>query len=414
MTFMKDFGISAVGFTMLITALGIQWYVFCESFFHQIFHGQADSSWHHVDFTIYSLLNALFGISAVLISFGAVIGKAKPFQLMVMAFIELIVHALNYEWILVGGMKTADIGGTYADHMFGAYFGLAVSYVLARPVIQSDPAMGYVSDLFSFIGTLFLWIYWPSFVGGAAVANSLDQERAIVNTILALSASTLTTFALSFIISEENVFRPVDIQNATLSGGVAIGCIANFDLNPVNAIFVGCAAGYISTLGFNRITPWLLSSIGLHDTCGVHNLHGMPSIVGGIASVILAAYKQTGGRNHDADIFLTHHGDQAWRQFVSILLVMTCAIVCGLITGNIMNWVDPVVDMRENDDSHYWETAPDYIFHASEFFAPYLSKKQRRQVKEKLRKKGSKLHQGIQFLDISSHSGSRHGSEEKV
>jgi ammonium transporter Rh len=359
---MKSYSLGAVGFTMLITAFGLQWYVFCESFFHQIWHSSSESSWHKVDFTIYSLMNALFGVSAVLISFGAIIGKVKPLQLVVMTIIELVFHALNYEFILVGGMKTADIGGTYADHMFGAYFGLAVSYMLKRAKKPADPVIDYVNDIFAMIGTLFLWIYWPSFVGGGATADSVQQQRCIVNTILALSASTVSTFYLSSQMTHSYVFRPVDIQNATLAGGVAIGCIANFNLNPVNAIFVGCSAGLISCYGYHVIQPWMLNTLKIHDTCGVHNLHGMTSVLGGVASMILAGYKQSGGRNHDADVFQTHHGEQAWRQFVSILLVLTCAIVGGLITGYIMNVVDPSTDIQEFNDAACWEVAADFKY----------------------------------------------------
>ena len=45
---------------------------------------------------------------------------------------------------------------------------------------------------------------------------------------------------------------------------------------------VGLAAGCISTLGFAYLTPLLERSIGLGDTCGVHNLHGIPGILGGL------------------------------------------------------------------------------------------------------------------------------------
>ncbi len=362
MTFIRTYGLGAVGLTMLITAIGLQWYVFCESFFHQWFHNKNHAEgWINIDVNIYALMNALFGISSVLISFGAVIGKIKPFQLVIMTFVELIFHAFNYEIILIGAMKTADIGGTYADHMFGAYFGLAVSYFLQRRSKPSDAPTGAVADLFSFIGTVFLWIYWPSFVGGGAVADSAQQNRAIINTILALSSSTVCTFYLSSDRTHGGVYRPVDIQNATLAGGVAVGCIANFNLNPVNAILVGCGAGFVSTYGFQTIQPYLFRTIGLHDTCGVHNLHGMPSIVGAIASICLTAYKQSGGRNHDSEVFETQHGNQAWRQFVSILLVVTCGIVGGALTAGLLNLIEPATDDEvEYDDELVWETAADY------------------------------------------------------
>lgn len=83
MTFLKSYGLSAVCFTMLVTAIGLQWYIFVDSFFHQIYlnyvHGNT-YAWHYINIDIYFMLNCLFGVSAVLISFGAVIGKLSPLQ----------------------------------------------------------------------------------------------------------------------------------------------------------------------------------------------------------------------------------------------------------------------------------------------------------------------------------------------
>lgn len=376
MTFMKTYGLGAVGFTMLVTALGLQWYIFAEAFFHQIFHYNSETEWKFIEIDIYTMMNCLFGISAVLISFGAVIGKIKPSQLIVMAILELFFHAFNYECILANGIKVADVGGTYGDHMFGAYFGLAVSYMLTGPShkqhFNTNPNMGYVADLFSFIGTLFLWIYWPSFVGGGAAANSDQQQSAIINTILALSASTMVTFYLSYNLhgwlhKKENgkphrIFRPVDIQNATLAGGVAIGCAANFHMNPVNAIFIGFAAGAVSTLGFFFVQPFLFEQLGLHDTCGVHNLHGMPSIIGAVATIILAAYKQQGGRNHDGEVFYNNQDGQWYRQLTGAVATIVCAVVFGILTGWIIRNINPL-SKEDNpyDDSSYWETAEDFV-----------------------------------------------------
>ena len=36
------------------------------------------------------------------------------------------------------------------------------------------------------------------------------------------------------------------------------------------------------------LTPVLESRIGLRDTCGVHNLHGMPGLLGGIVAAVVS------------------------------------------------------------------------------------------------------------------------------
>jgi ammonia channel protein AmtB len=66
-----------------------------------------------------------------------------------------------------GLLGAEDVGGSITIHMFGAIFGLAVSYVLGppKPSSSSNNAPNATSDLTAFIGTTLLWVYWPSFVG---------------------------------------------------------------------------------------------------------------------------------------------------------------------------------------------------------------------------------------------------------
>jgi len=77
----------------------------------------------------------------------------------------------------------------------------------------------------------------------------------------------------------------VDIQNASLAGGVAVGASADFILGPWGAILLGSVVGGISTWGFTFLSPFLENTIGLHDTAGINNLHGMPAIIGGLAGI---------------------------------------------------------------------------------------------------------------------------------
>lgn len=67
-----------------------------------------------------------FGAGAVLISFGAILGKVSIFQLWCFATLEIFFYCLN-EAILMELFKVADIGGSMVIHTFGAFFGLSAS-----------------------------------------------------------------------------------------------------------------------------------------------------------------------------------------------------------------------------------------------------------------------------------------------
>lgn len=80
-----------------------------------------------------------------------------------------------------------------------------------------------------------------------------------------------------------------DILNATLAGGVIIGAPSGVFSNPAGSLCIGIFGGIVSCLGYRYLQAKLQEWIGLHDTCGVHNLHGMPGVLGGIFSAIAIA-----------------------------------------------------------------------------------------------------------------------------
>ena len=81
--------------------------------------------------------------------------------------------------------------------------------------------------------------------------------RAYINTYISLLASTVCTFIASSIFGEGRKFQAVDVQNATLAGGVIVGATADLMLQPYGAFLAGSVAGLVSTFGYQVIQPAL-------------------------------------------------------------------------------------------------------------------------------------------------------------
>ena len=365
MTFLRKYSFSSVGFNFLVAALTIQWSMLVHGFFHALW----TDHWEKINIDIQNLITSDFAAGAVLISFGAVLGKVSPFQLCLMAILEIIFYTVN-EMIGVLEMEAVDMGGSMYVHTFGAYFGLGVSYMFApkEGAGHKHDASVYHSDMFAMVGTLFLWMFWPSFNG--ALAGGVAQMRVIVNTVLALSGSCITAFMVSGIMNQGK-YGMVEIQNATLAGGVAVGSSADLVITPAGALVVGAVAGLVSTIGFMRLSHYCEHKLGVQDTCGVQNLHGIPGIMGGIGGAISAA--SAGDSVYAKSLFSARDptladprtaSEQGGYQAATLIITLAMAIVGGLITGYILKKTESPKVIFE--DVPHWEVPEDYALIASD------------------------------------------------
>ncbi|GCB73817.1 hypothetical protein scyTo_0002899, partial [Scyliorhinus torazame] len=97
MTFLKRYGFSSVGFNLLIAAFGLQWGTLMQGWLHHSDDGK-------IKVNILSLINADFSTATVLISFGAILGKTSPIQLLIMTLLEITIFACN-EHLVTGILK---------------------------------------------------------------------------------------------------------------------------------------------------------------------------------------------------------------------------------------------------------------------------------------------------------------------
>lgn len=354
MTFLGRYGLGAVGFTMMLTAVAVPLNIMVEHYV-RVLSGNADDGDSPLQIGMSTIIDGEFFAATILISFGAVIGRASPLQLIVMVLGQSVFYAVNKVVFVLGSLETEDVGGTLTIHMFGAYFGLTVSKMLGpektSSAFKADATS--VSDILSLIGTTLLWVYWPSFVGATETGVADNERLCVTQTILALLGSTLATFFVSPRKCHGKL-DPVHVANSTLAGGVAIGASARLDLSPFGALFLGLLAGTISVFGYTNVGPMLQDVFGIYDTCGVGNLHGLPSLLGGLASAIFVRL-DADNVNLPDDL----SGTQTSRQLMGVAMTLGISIASGAVTGGLMTKVKPTsysgATPDEYDDGVWWE-----------------------------------------------------------
>jgi len=138
-----------------------------------------------------------YSVAAVLVAFGGLIGRVGPKDILIIGVIHMIGYTLN-EQIVKTKIKMLDSGGSAVIHTYGAYFGLTVCLILSGKIKPaSNIKTSYISNIFGFIGTLFLWLFWPSFNFGVSAMNSFEQNQIVVNTVLSLTGSVVGTYIMS-------------------------------------------------------------------------------------------------------------------------------------------------------------------------------------------------------------------------
>ncbi|KAF2981146.1 hypothetical protein EK904_008381 [Melospiza melodia maxima] len=270
---LRRYGFSSTGFNFLLVVLGVQCSVLAEDLL-VFLRGERNAA------GLQSLAKAFVSVTAVVISTGAVLGRANPVQLIAMTLVELtffyVSRYINETFLEVSEHLT----GMHV-FLFGAYFGLALAsrFPEAPPGLDKDRSTPK-SELFSVLGTVFVWVFWPSF-------NSILpylKMQAVLNTYLALAVSAVAAFMLSALTSRDGKFR--------------MRCF-----NP---------------------------ALKLQDTSGVHFTFGLPAVLGAVAAVVLAVVEDGIDTRWNE---LSRLGYDAFVYIGAFCQTISTALITGLITG---------------------------------------------------------------------------------
>jgi len=261
---------------------------------------------------IEAVILGLFASITLVIAIGVFLGHISTPLYVLVGVLFVPAYMLN-EWFLFTALDgVLDSGGSILVHMFAAYWGWGVILTLRNRAVRDEPMQTSVHSVsFVWLASMLLFVLWPSFV--TALLPPEEIIPAMINTYLALMASTLVTYVLLVVL--KRTIDPLVFTYAILAGGVAIG--ATVDLaTPWQAWIIGLVGGAASTLSFVYLNDRLGKATGVLDSMGVHNLHGIPGIVGGLAPLLVVG---AGGV-----------------QILAVGGTLVLALVTGAVTGLIL------------------------------------------------------------------------------
>ncbi|XP_045046620.2 blood group Rh(CE) polypeptide isoform X2 [Desmodus rotundus] len=330
---------SSVAFNLFMLALGVQWAVLVDGFLNQPSLGK-------MVIKLSSIQQATVSAMSVLISAGAVLGKANLVQLLVMVLMEVTAFGatrmMNKKFLSMD-----DHLNMMHIHVFAAYFGLTVAWCLSRPLpkeVEEKDQRATSSSLLAMLGTLCLWIFWPSF-NSVLLSTQEEKRNAVMNTYYALAVSTVTAISMSALAHPHGKINMMHIHNAVLAGGVAMSVPGHLISSPWLAMVLGLMAGLISIGGAKCLPVCFNHILGIHDTGGVHYTFGLPGLLGGVTYIVLTMLEK---------------GWTTTSMLISIgilSLYMVMGLASGLLTGLLLNvkiWRAPPV-AKYFDDQAFWE-----------------------------------------------------------
>ncbi|XP_023578306.1 blood group Rh(CE) polypeptide [Octodon degus] len=338
---------SSVAFNLFMLALGVQWAVLLDGFLSQLLPGK-------VVINLFSVRLATMSAMSVLISAGAVLGRANLAQLSVMVLVEVTAFGtmkLTHKELF----NMDDHRSMMHIHVFAAYFGLAVARCLSGSLPKEKKVQAENIEpvthpsLFSMLGTLFLWMFWPSF-NSALLDIANEKKNAVFNTYYALAVSTVTATSVSALNHREGKINMIDIHNAVLAGGVAVGASCHLISTPWIAMVLGLLAGLISIGGARCLSMCLNSVLGIQDHSGVHYTFAFPGLLGGFAYIVLTVLTSSG-------IAGGMTGYMMLMDIGALSFAMAMGMGSGFLTGLLLKlkiWRAPQM-VKHFDDQAFWE-----------------------------------------------------------
>ena len=249
--------------------------------------------------------------------------------LLFIALWSLIVYAPIAHWVWGGGFLGAegvlDFAGGAVVHVNSGVAGLVCAIFLgARKGYGVAPMLGH-NPVLTMIGASLLLVGWIGFNAGSAGAADGLMAVALINTLLAAAAGSLSWKFIERI--EKRKFTLTGVLSGIVAGLVGITPAAGF-VDPKGAIIIGLVSGPVCYMA----SVWLKKLLKYDDSLDAFGLHGAGGLVGALLTGVLATTtvnEMSEGANVMAQ-FMGLVWTIVWSAIGTLIVLVICKYTVGL------------------------------------------------------------------------------------
>lgn len=249
--------------------------------------------------------------------------------LLFIALWSLIVYAPIAHWVWGGGFLGAegvlDFAGGAVVHVNSGVAGLVCALFLgARKGYGVVPITAH-NPVLTMIGASLLLVGWIGFNAGSAGAADGLMSVALINTLLAAAAGSLSWKFIERI--EKRKWSLIGVLSGVVAGLVAITPAAGF-VDPKGAVIIGLIAGpvcYVSSV-------WLKKLLKYDDSLDAFGLHGAGGLVGALLTGVFAT-TAVNDLSADATVWAQFMGlvwTIVWSAIGTLIVLVICKYTIGL------------------------------------------------------------------------------------
>ena len=241
---------------------------------------------------------------------------------------SLLVYAPIAHWVwgggFLGGAGVLDFAGGAVVHVNSGVAGLVCALFLgARKGYGKEPITAH-NPVLTMIGASLLLVGWIGFNAGSAGGANALAGVALVNTILAAAAASITWKIVEVI--EKKKASLIGVLSGIVAGLVAITPAAGF-VDPKGAVLIGLIAGPVCYAS----SVWIKKLLRYDDSLDAFGIHGAGGLAGALLTGVFAS-TAINSLSEGANV-MTQLIGLGWTIAYSAVGTLIILIICKFTTG---------------------------------------------------------------------------------